>query len=71
MQFFIFCGTIAQIFGAKKDMASVPLLPFFGFYYKVPGKFLGCIICSRPVEFYNVAHNSWREAVKKFIYFNN
>ena len=31
VQFFIFCGTIAQIFGAKKDMVSAPYLTVFGF----------------------------------------
>ena len=31
MHFFIFLGTIAQIFGAKKDMLSVPYLTIFGF----------------------------------------
>ena len=31
MQFFIFLGTIAQIFGAKRDMFSVPYLTVIGF----------------------------------------
>ena len=39
VQFFIFYGTIAQIFGAKKDMVSVPYFTFLGFYYIVAGKF--------------------------------
>ena len=43
VQFFIFCGTIAQIFGAKKDLVSVPYLTVLGFYYIVPGEFLGCM----------------------------
>ena len=43
VQFFIFWGTIAQIFGAKKDMVSVPYLTVFGFYHVVRGEFLGCM----------------------------
>ena len=65
LEFFIFLRTIVKIFGAKKDMVSVPYRPVFGFLLNSSWRVLKLYVGS--LLSFNVAHNSWREAMKKFI----
>ena len=43
VQFFISCETIAQILEPKKICFLYHTSLFLGFYYIIPGEFLGCM----------------------------
>ena len=69
-QFFIFWGTIAQNFGVKKNIVSVPYLTVFGFLLYSSWRFLKLYV-GDLLSFVMSPIIIAGEVVKKFIYFNS